>query len=77
MNWPVIRRGAVLLLKQMPWPDHPATILPSEPPELVPGEQPGLGAFTSKVCSRCSIPTGRPLGCQMRTIAHFVFISCS
>lgn len=44
-NRPDIRRGAALLLKQMPWPNHPATILPGEPPELVPGERPGLGAF--------------------------------
>ena len=42
---PNIQRGAVLILKQMPWPNHPATILPGEPPELVPGERLGLGAF--------------------------------
>ena len=43
--WPELRRGAVLLLKQMPWPNHAATILPGDPPELLPGERPGLGAF--------------------------------
>lgn len=43
--WPQLRRGGVMILKQMLWPDHPATILPGDPPEIVPGEVAGLGAF--------------------------------
>lgn len=43
--WPELRRGGVMILKQMLWPNHPATILPGDPPEIVPGEVAGLGAF--------------------------------